>query len=80
MASGYERILKQFTKNTNKGGKRWIDLTTLKFKHLRASKDTINKVKRKVTDQERKFAIHKTKKKKKWFVARIYKKTYKSIR
>lgn len=59
---GMKGFLKQFTKSTNKGGERWIDLTTLKFKHLRASKDTINKVKREVTGQEREFAMHITKK------------------
>lgn len=59
---GMKGFLKQLTKKTNKGGKRWIDLTTLKFKHLHASKDTINKVKREVTDWEREFAIHITKK------------------
>lgn len=58
---GMKGFLKQLTKNTNKGGRRWIDLTTLKFKHLRASKDTINKVKREVTDHEREFATQITK-------------------
>lgn len=42
----WKDFLNNSQKNTNKGGKRWIDLTTLKFKHLCASKDTINKVKK----------------------------------
>lgn len=56
-----KRFLKQFTKNTNKDGKRWIDFTTLKFKHLCALKDTKNKAKREITGWERKFATHITK-------------------
>lgn len=59
---GMKGFLKQFTKKHKQGWKRWIDLTTLKFKHLCASKDTINKVKREVTDQEREFATQITKK------------------
>lgn len=77
---GMKEFLKQFTENTNKGGKRWIDLTTLKFKHLCALKDTINKVKREVTDHEREFTTQITKKIKKCFLARTYEKTHISIR
>lgn len=43
---GTKGFLKQFTKNRNKHGKRWIDLTPLKCKHLCASKGTVNKVKK----------------------------------